>query len=128
MHLVSDFLLLLALLLEFFVVQGAPDDLLRLADDDVLPRRVVLRIATLAFSHGPRLATPTRSRTGPEMRIGARRRSGRAFGTDSLTRVPRVRRSDYVCPMSDAIADIGVTGLGVMGRNLARNLARHGHT
>jgi 6-phosphogluconate dehydrogenase len=30
--------------------------------------------------------------------------------------------------MADAIADIGVTGLGVMGRNLARNLARHGHT
>ena len=30
--------------------------------------------------------------------------------------------------MTDAIADIGVTGLGVMGRNLARNLARHGHT
>jgi 6-phosphogluconate dehydrogenase len=29
--------------------------------------------------------------------------------------------------MTDAIADIGVTGLGVMGRNLARNLARHGH-
>jgi 6-phosphogluconate dehydrogenase len=25
-------------------------------------------------------------------------------------------------------ADIGVTGLAVMGRNLARNLARHGHT
>ncbi len=24
-------------------------------------------------------------------------------------------------------ADIGVTGLAVMGRNLARNLARHGH-
>ncbi|MDT4921201.1 MAG: 6-phosphogluconate dehydrogenase [Pseudonocardiales bacterium] len=30
--------------------------------------------------------------------------------------------------MTDAIADIGVTGLGVMGRNLARNFARHGHT
>ena len=33
--------------------------------------------------------------------------------------------------MSDAAvgtADIGVTGLAVMGRNLARNLARHGHT
>jgi 6-phosphogluconate dehydrogenase len=30
--------------------------------------------------------------------------------------------------MTDAIADIGITGLGVMGRNLARNLARHGHT
>jgi 6-phosphogluconate dehydrogenase len=30
--------------------------------------------------------------------------------------------------MADASADIGVTGLGVMGRNLARNLARHGHT
>jgi 6-phosphogluconate dehydrogenase len=30
--------------------------------------------------------------------------------------------------MSDvASADIGVTGLAVMGRNLARNLARHGH-
>ena len=30
--------------------------------------------------------------------------------------------------MSDsATADIGVTGLAVMGRNLARNLARHGH-
>jgi 6-phosphogluconate dehydrogenase len=27
-----------------------------------------------------------------------------------------------------AVADIGVTGLAVMGRNLARNLARHGHT
>jgi 6-phosphogluconate dehydrogenase len=27
-----------------------------------------------------------------------------------------------------AQADIGVTGLAVMGRNLARNLARHGHT
>ncbi|HEV7203882.1 MAG TPA: NADP-dependent phosphogluconate dehydrogenase [Jatrophihabitans sp.] len=30
--------------------------------------------------------------------------------------------------MSDATATIGVTGLAVMGRNLARNLARHGHT
>jgi 6-phosphogluconate dehydrogenase len=30
--------------------------------------------------------------------------------------------------MSAAVADIGVTGLAVMGRNLARNLARHGHT
>ncbi|KUJ64145.1 6-phosphogluconate dehydrogenase [Streptomyces albus subsp. albus] len=28
----------------------------------------------------------------------------------------------------DGQADIGVTGLAVMGRNLARNLARHGHT
>jgi 6-phosphogluconate dehydrogenase len=30
--------------------------------------------------------------------------------------------------MSDDLAQIGVTGLAVMGRNLARNLARHGHT
>jgi 6-phosphogluconate dehydrogenase len=30
--------------------------------------------------------------------------------------------------MPNATADIGVTGLAVMGRNLARNLARHGHT
>src|SRR3954453_21795379 len=30
--------------------------------------------------------------------------------------------------MTEATADIGVTGLAVMGRNLARNLARHGHT
>jgi 6-phosphogluconate dehydrogenase len=29
--------------------------------------------------------------------------------------------------MADQLADIGVTGLAVMGRNLARNLARHGH-
>src|SRR4051795_8788352 len=29
--------------------------------------------------------------------------------------------------MTQATADIGVTGLAVMGRNLARNLARHGH-
>ena len=29
--------------------------------------------------------------------------------------------------MADATADIGVTGLATMGRNLARNLARHGH-
>src|SRR5947209_5173890 len=28
----------------------------------------------------------------------------------------------------EATATIGVTGLAVMGRNLARNLARHGHT
>ena len=26
-----------------------------------------------------------------------------------------------------SLADVGVTGLAVMGRNLARNLARHGH-
>ena len=30
--------------------------------------------------------------------------------------------------MSSGVADIGVTGLAVMGRNLARNFARHGHT
>jgi 6-phosphogluconate dehydrogenase len=30
--------------------------------------------------------------------------------------------------MADALAQIGVTGLAVMGRNLARNLARHGYT
>src|SRR4051794_25057606 len=30
--------------------------------------------------------------------------------------------------MTTATANIGVTGLAVMGRNLARNLARHGHT
>ena len=30
--------------------------------------------------------------------------------------------------MVQATANIGVTGLAVMGRNLARNLARHGHT
>ena len=29
---------------------------------------------------------------------------------------------------TDATADIGLTGLAVMGRNLARNMARHGHT
>ncbi len=29
--------------------------------------------------------------------------------------------------MPDQLADIGVTGLAVMGRNLARNLAHHGH-
>ncbi len=29
---------------------------------------------------------------------------------------------------SDASASIGLTGLAVMGRNLARNIARHGHT
>ena len=29
---------------------------------------------------------------------------------------------------TSAIAQIGVTGLAVMGRNLARNFARHGHT
>ena len=30
--------------------------------------------------------------------------------------------------MVQATAQIGVTGLGVMGRNLARNFARHGYT
>ena len=30
--------------------------------------------------------------------------------------------------MAEAKAQIGVTGLGVMGRNLARNFARHGYT
>jgi 6-phosphogluconate dehydrogenase len=31
-------------------------------------------------------------------------------------------------PSTNARATIGVTGLAVMGRNLARNIARHGHT
>ncbi|GAB2463494.1 NADP-dependent phosphogluconate dehydrogenase [Xylanimonas ulmi] len=31
-------------------------------------------------------------------------------------------------PTAPALAQIGVTGLAVMGRNLARNLARHGYT
>jgi 6-phosphogluconate dehydrogenase len=31
-------------------------------------------------------------------------------------------------PTTDATATIGLTGLAVMGRNLARNIARHGHT
>ena len=30
--------------------------------------------------------------------------------------------------MPDARATIGLTGLATMGRNLARNIARHGHT
>jgi len=30
--------------------------------------------------------------------------------------------------IAEASAQIGVTGLGVMGRNLARNFARHGYT
>ncbi len=30
-------------------------------------------------------------------------------------------------PSASALAQIGVTGLAVMGRNLARNLARHGY-
>jgi 6-phosphogluconate dehydrogenase len=30
--------------------------------------------------------------------------------------------------MTTATAQVGVTGLAVMGANLARNLARHGHT
>ena len=30
--------------------------------------------------------------------------------------------------MATSGADIGVTGLATMGRNLARNFARHGHT
>ena len=30
--------------------------------------------------------------------------------------------------MAQATAQIGVTGLAVMGRNLARNFARHGYT
>ena len=34
--------------------------------------------------------------------------------------------SDFVPAPSSA--DIGVYGLGVMGANLARNLARHGHS
>ena len=30
--------------------------------------------------------------------------------------------------MTEPTATIGLTGLAVMGRNLARNIARHGHT
>ncbi len=33
-----------------------------------------------------------------------------------------------MAPAAQASAQIGVTGLGVMGRNLARNFARHGYT
>src|SRR5205807_10376580 len=44
----------------------------------------------------------------------------------------RVRSSPLADPWEPAMsepkdADIGVTGLAVMGRNLARNFARHGH-
>lgn len=35
--------------------------------------------------------------------------------------------TEYTSPTPGS-ADIGVTGMGVMGSNLARNLARHGHT
>jgi 6-phosphogluconate dehydrogenase len=37
---------------------------------------------------------------------------------------PAAHRAEF---LEDLPARIGVTGLGVMGRNLARNLARHGH-
>jgi 6-phosphogluconate dehydrogenase len=36
--------------------------------------------------------------------------------------------SEHEQPKHEAGADIGLTGLAVMGRNLARNIARHGHT
>jgi 6-phosphogluconate dehydrogenase len=36
--------------------------------------------------------------------------------------------TDHEQPGPKATADIGLTGLAVMGRNLARNIARHGHT
>jgi imidazolonepropionase-like amidohydrolase len=45
-------------------------------------------------------------------------------GTDAAAVVGRPAGGDDVA----ATAQIGVTGLAVMGRNLARNLARHGHT
>jgi 6-phosphogluconate dehydrogenase len=41
-------------------------------------------------------------------------------------RTPRHHKEDRMS--AEPTADIGVTGLSVMGRNLARNLARHGHT
>jgi len=40
----------------------------------------------------------------------------------------RVVQTDHDADRSEPTAQIGVTGLAVMGRNLARNLARHGHT
>jgi hypothetical protein len=41
-----------------------PDDLLGLTDHDVLPRRVVVRVATLALSHGTRLARAAPAQRG----------------------------------------------------------------
>ena len=38
----------------------------------------------------------------------------------------RQHMSDFT--PAPASADLGVFGLGVMGANLARNLARHGHS
>src|ERR1700751_5794223 len=55
--------------------------------------------------------------SGDLLRVGSggtRRQPGR----------PRRRRNDMT---AHATAQIGVTGLGVMGRNLARNFARHGY-
>lgn len=61
MHLVGDLLLLLALFFKLIIAKDAAEDPLRLADDNVFPRRVNFRFATLALGHGPRLASVTTS-------------------------------------------------------------------
>jgi 6-phosphogluconate dehydrogenase len=50
--------------------------------------------------------------------------------TETTTGAPEVAHSggEAATPQEGQLADIAVTGLATMGRNLARNLARHGHT
>ncbi|MEQ7009113.1 NADP-dependent phosphogluconate dehydrogenase [Actinopolymorpha sp. B17G11] len=49
--------------------------------------------------------------------------------TETTTESPEVASSggEAAASQGDQLADIAVTGLATMGRNLARNLARHGH-
>ena len=49
-----------------------------------------------------------------------------AIGDDESVSSRSLLHSREAPPMTE-LAQIGVTGLAVMGRNLARNFARHGH-
>ncbi len=55
------------------------------------------------------------------------RRTGAVPGK-MLTMTQRSQSTDGPSRSREGVADIGVTGLAVMGRNLARNFARHGFT
>ena len=50
-----------------------------------------------------------------------------AIGDDGKACRPRSLPHSREAPPMTELAQIGVTGLAVMGRNLARNFARHGH-
>src|SRR6478735_9043817 len=82
---------------------------------------VAYRLSPVSLSTQP----PQGLRRAPKWHSDRYRTTGAVFDVKVRLTLMAQRRPQH---MAQATAQIGVTGLGVMGRNLARNFARHGYT